>query len=155
MAPRSPRLVDHAAGTLLDVDVPTSVSDRDRDRGGRLRRALTRLTTSRDEMHAEELLTETREVGATPVSECGDRQRVTVAGVLRTVTLRPRAGVPALEAELFDGSGAVTLVWLGRRQIPGIDPGRAVEACGVLTHVEGGKPVLYNPRYTLRPSGAP
>ena len=51
-----------------------------------------------------------------------------MAGTLRTVTLRPRAGVPALVAELYDGSGTINLVWLGRRQIPGIEPGRAVIA---------------------------
>ena len=38
---------------------------------------------------------------------------VRVAGTLRTVTLRPRAGVPALEAELFDGTAPLDVVWLG------------------------------------------
>ena len=47
-----------------------------------------------------------------------------VCGTLRSVTLRPRAGVPALVAELYDGSGTVQVVWLGRRQIAG-HPGRS------------------------------
>ena len=32
---------------------------------------------------------------------------------LRSVTLRPVDGVSCLEAELYDGSAAVTLIWLG------------------------------------------
>ncbi len=46
------------------------------------------------------------------------------------MTLRPRAGVPALEAELFDGSAALDVVWLGRRAITGIEPGRKLIASG-------------------------
>ena len=53
-------------------------------------------------------------------------------GTLRTVTLRPRGGVPALEAELYDGSGTIVLVWLGRRRITGIEPGRSIQVIGRL-----------------------
>lgn len=91
--------------------------------------------------------------GATPIDELGERQRATVAGTIRTVTLRPRAGVPALVAELYDGSGTISVVWLGRRQIPGIDPGRSIVARGFVSQ-DDGHPVMFNPRYELRPSGA-
>ena len=47
-----------------------------------------------------------------------------------------------------DGSGSVTLVWLGRRQIPGIDPGRTLKVWGRISCHEG-KRLLYNPRYEL------
>jgi hypothetical protein len=83
---------------------------------------------------------------------CSDRQRVTVTGTLRTVTLRPRAGVPALEAELYDGSGTLSVVWLGRRQITGIEPGRVLTASGLVSWNEG-RPTMFNPRYELRPAG--
>jgi hypothetical protein len=73
---------------------------------------------------------------------------VTVFGTIRSVTIRPRAGTPALEAELFDGSGSVTLVWLGRRTIAGIEPGRQLRADGRITSGEGRK-LIYNPRYEL------
>jgi hypothetical protein len=118
-----------------------------------LRKMLKRLTSSDEQLEAEELLEETQERGATPVSRCRDRDRVTVSGTLRTVTLRPRAGVPALEAELYDGSGTVSVVWLGRRRVPGIEPGRVIVAEGRITYHQGG-PVIYNPRYELRPVGA-
>lgn len=120
---------------------------------GVLRRAVTRLATSAKEHEAQELQKGCVEVGAVPIKDLPDRERVRVAGTLRTVTLRPRAGVPALVAELYDGSGSISLVWLGRRQIPGIEPGRALVACGRLTR-DNEKPVIFNPRYDLRPVGS-
>jgi hypothetical protein len=81
------------------------------------------------------------------------RDRVAVTGTLRTVTLRPRAGVPALVAELYDGSGSISLVWLGRRQIAGIEPGRRVTCFGRVAH-DHDQPVIFNPRYELRPAGS-
>ena len=36
------------------------------------------------------------------IADCTDRKPVRLRGTLKTVTLRPRGGVPALEAELFD-----------------------------------------------------
>jgi len=84
------------------------------------------------------------------IAEAPDRQFVRLRGVLRTVTLRPRGGVPALEAELFDGSGTLTVVWLGRRRIAGITPGRSVQVEGRIG-VHDGARTLYNPRYELMP----
>ena len=121
-------------------------------RGGLLRRALERLTSTDDEIEAAELQQECAQRGALPIARCGDREQVTVEGSLRTVTLRPRAGVPALEAELYDGSGTLHVVWLGRRRIPGIDPGRALRATGRVA-MDAGRPVMFNPLYELRPSG--
>ena len=123
------------------------------DKPGRLRRALARLTTPDEELIARELRSETSAQGATPVEACPIGQPVCVAGVLRTVVLRPRAGVPTLEAELWDGSGTVTLVWLGRSRIRGIDPGRGLLARGRLTAVDG-RSTLFNPAYELRPTSA-
>jgi hypothetical protein len=82
------------------------------------------------------------------VAECADRVPVTVFGTVRSVTIRPRAGVPALEAEVYDGSGVITLVWLGRRTIAGIGPGRQLRATGRVTSSEGRR-LVYNPRYEL------
>jgi hypothetical protein len=87
--------------------------------------------------------------GCVPINEAPDRDMVTVQGSLRTVTLRPRGGVPALEAELYDGTGTITVLWLGRRRIAGIFPGRAIRVTGRIG-VHGGVRVMYNPRYDLR-----
>lgn len=115
-----------------------------------MRRFLQRLTSSRDQLEAEELREGAEEAGATPIGECAGRQRVSVCGTLRTVTLQPRDGAPALEAELYDGSGVVDIVWLGRRRIAGIEPGRFVRAEGLVTDQDGRK-VMFNPRYELWP----
>jgi len=120
---------------------------------GVLRRAVNRLASSAKEHEAAELQKDCVEVGATLVRDLPDRERVRVAGTLRTVTLRPRAGVPALVAELYDGTGSISLVWLGRRQIPGIEPGRELIGYGRVTR-DGEHPVIFNPRYELRPAGA-
>jgi hypothetical protein len=119
---------------------------------GRLRRMFGRLASSQEELQAEELQQDAAKAGCAPIATCGDRQIVTVTGTLRTVTLRPRAGVPALEAELFDGSAALDVVWLGRRAIAGIEPGRKLIASGRVS-MNRGRPVLFNPKYELRPVG--
>jgi hypothetical protein len=114
----------------------------------KLRRTLSRWANS-DDQHARELRQTVRESGLVAIDQAPDRTRVKLSGSLRTVTLRPRGGVPALEAELFDGSGAITLIWLGRRQITGIGPGRQLEVEGRIG-VQDGVRVMYNPRYELR-----
>ncbi len=119
---------------------------------GRLRRALSRLTSSTEQLEAQELQQDSAQRGAVSVHDLQDRTRVSVCGTLRTVTLRPRAGVPALEAELYDGSGSMSVVWLGRRRIPGIEPGRAITVSGLVTVREGDGVTMFNPRYELRPS---
>jgi hypothetical protein len=75
---------------------------------------------------------------------------VRLTGTLRTVTLRPRGGVPALEADLVDGTGVLTLIWLGRRRITAIDPGRSLRVEGRIS-IQDGLRVMYNPRYELLP----
>jgi hypothetical protein len=116
---------------------------------GRLRRALHRLTADEAEMQREELQSQNAQVGAEPVERCQLGEPVCLAGTLQAVVLRPLAGVPTLEAELYDGTGTVTLVWLGRRRIRGIDPGRSLVARGRLT-VRDGRMTVFNPAYELR-----
>ena len=113
-----------------------------------LQRALRRFASSNAELESQELQRKVREEGAVPIQNCEDRQRVQLTGTVSTVTITPRAGHPALEVELRDGSGAVTLVWLGRRQIPGIDPGRTLKVWGRISCHEGHR-LIYNPRYEL------
>jgi hypothetical protein len=120
---------------------------------GRFRRALSRLTADELELESKELQDESSSAGATHVSACSIGAPVCVAGSLRAVILRPRAGVPTLEAELYDGTGTVTLIWLGRRRIRGIEPGRSIVVHGRLTRQDG-RETIYNPAYELRASGA-
>ena len=120
---------------------------------GVVRRTLSRLATSAKEHVAAELREGCVHVGATLVADLTPREQVVVAGTLRTVTLRHRAGVPALVAELYDGSGTISIVWLGRRQIVGIEPGRSLKCWGRVS-LDHDRPVIFNPRYELLPAGA-
>lgn len=88
------------------------------------------------------------QAGCGPLSGCVDRDIVTVHGELRSVTLRPNDGVTALEAELYDGSDSLTLIWLGRRRIEGIVPGRQLTVHGRLGRRRDER-IVYNPRYDL------
>jgi len=116
----------------------------------RLKQALARLIAPQQEVHAEHEQERSAELGGTPVARLPLRHPATVCGTLRSVTLRPRAGVPALEAELYDGTGSISVVWLGRRHIAGIEPGRRIRVYGMVTESEGNRAV-FNPRYELVP----
>lgn len=120
---------------------------------GRLRAALHRLTSPQGQLEAEQLQEQAGRLGGTPVSGLPDRQPACVCGIVRTVTLRPRAGVPALVAELYDGSGVLTVVWLGRRSITGVQAGSRLRVRGRVAQRAGG-PVVFNPAYDLLPSSA-
>ena len=113
-----------------------------------LRRLLQRLTASEDELRAQELQRESAKCGAIPAEQCSRGQVVSVSGRLRTVAYTPRTNLPTLEADLYDGSDVVTLVFLGRRSIPGIEPGRQLTAKGRIAIREDRK-VIYNPYYEL------
>ncbi|MCW2867796.1 MAG: DNA-binding protein [Marmoricola sp.] len=118
----------------------------------RLRTSISRWA-NQDHDEARELRKDTRKAGLVCIGDVADRERIVVQGTLRTVTLRPRGGVPALEAELYDGTGSISLVWLGRRRIAGIAPGTVVRVEG-RTGLQDDARVMYNPRYSLRPTSA-
>ncbi len=117
----------------------------------KLQRAWRRLASSNAELESEDLQRNVRDEGAVPIRTCEDRQQVSLTGTVCTVTINPREGHSALEVELRDGSGTVTLAWLGRRQIPGIDPGRTIKVSGRISCHEGRR-LMYNPRYELLPT---
>mgnify|MGYP003704872921 CR=1 FL=1 len=87
---------------------------------------------------------------------CHAGERVAVRGMVRSLTVRPADTVPALEIELYDGTGAITVVWLGRRRMSGIEAGRTMVVHGRLTGAEGGRGqcTMFNPRYELKPMHA-
>src|SRR5256885_16438817 len=116
----------------------------------RFSKAVRKLTAENEELDAEEMQARATKAGATTVARCGDRVPVTVLGTIRAMTIRPRAGVPALEAELYDGSGTVTLVWLGRRTVAGLGPGRQGRGTRRST-TSGGRKLVYHPRYDNDP----
>lgn len=115
----------------------------------KLRRSISRWANITHQ-EAADLRREFSAEGIVRIGEAPDREPVRLRGQLRTVTLRPRGGVPAIEAALFDGTDTLVLIWLGRRHITGIEPGRHLEVSGRIGRNESGR-VLYNPRYELLP----
>lgn len=126
---------------------PTSRREQSRGVFGRL---TDRLTRSSKEDEAEELQEETERQGATPICDLPNRERADVCGTVRSVTLRPRADVPALVVEIYDGSRPLHLVWLGRREILGIQAGVQLKASGRVSYYRG-VPTMFNPFYTIVP----
>lgn len=114
----------------------------------RLKRSLNRWASG-DNREAQELREDAAKAGCSPIGDAADRELVELRGSIRTVTLRPRGGVPALEAELYDGSGTISLVWLGRRRIAGVEPGRQIMVLGRIG-VHDGNRLMFNPRYELK-----
>lgn len=113
----------------------------------RLRRTISKWANS-DDSYARDMRATYVGTGDVSIAEAPDRELVVLRGTVRTVTVRPRGGVPALEAELYDGSGVLLIVWLGRRRIAGIDPGRSLRVRGRIG-VHDDVRVIYNPRYEL------
>lgn len=113
-----------------------------------------RLTASAQRLDAAELESEVEneKLPCAKVKTVHEGELAVVAGRLRSVAYSPTENVPIVEAELYDGTAALTLVFLGRRRIAGIEPGRKVLARGrVGTH--NGQLAIFNPWYELKCGG--
>jgi RecJ-like exonuclease len=116
-----------------------------------LRRWINRLSRDDDQLEAEALSESSDACGAQHAFECQMGQIVVVQGRLRAVDLKPADSLATLVAELYDGTDAIQLVWLGRRSIPGVEPGRTIQVTGRIANRDGVK-TIYNPNYELRPA---
>jgi amino acid transporter len=86
--------------------------------------------------------------GTIPIGDAQWRQRVRVAGRVRSVRVQPRAGTSNLECLLADDSGMLLLVFQGRRRIPGIQPGARLVVEGMVGDWARRQAIL-NPDYEL------
>lgn len=116
---------------------------------GYFNKLVRKLTSDVAELDADDLSERAAAGGAQRACDCHLGESVTVLGRLRSVELCPDTETATLKAELFDGTDDVTLVWLGRRKIPGIEPGRTIKVSGRIGE-RGGHKVLYNPYYELQ-----
>lgn len=107
-----------------------------------------RYTRPEADEDGERLRDESADRGADRIGECRDRGRYELRGVLTSITVPPEEGHPHLTAELFDGSGYLTLVWMGRHTIPGIGPGVRLRVQGRVM-MKDGAPVMYNPTFDV------
>lgn len=87
----------------------------------------------------------------TSIADVALRAPARVVGEVQGLRVVPRSGSSSLEVTVTDGSGRAVAVFLGRRSLPGVTPGRGVVLEGV-PRKEGGRCVLLNPAYTLLPA---
>lgn len=114
-----------------------------------LRKMVQRLTTTTEALDRAKLDDFRQGHAADPTDEIVARSRATVAGEVQSVRIVPRAGAPALEVKVNDGRGSLVAVFLGRRRIPGISPGRRIKIEGMVT-ADKRRLVMFNPIYTLQ-----
>ena len=115
-----------------------------------LKGAVRRLTATDAELDRERLIEFCDKHSFMAMSDITPRTLIRVGGVVRSVRLVPRAGAPSLEVRIFDGRSTTTAVFLGRRRIAGIAPGRHMSVEGVAGR-SGARILLFNPIYTLYP----
>ena len=111
-----------------------------------------RIGATTHELDVDDLQDDAARMSCCRLSDLHRGSQARVTGRLRSVTYTPRETVPTFAAELFDGSASIELVWLGRRRIAGVEPGRRVLVEGRVG-VHEGNLAIYNPRYTLREPG--
>lgn len=111
-------------------------------------RALRRFGASNADLEAEARQKIVESTGASLIGDLRDREWAKLRGTITVLTMKPRSGTPWLEAEFNDGSGTLTLIWMGRRAIPGISAGRELIVSGRVSYVDGQRR-LYNPLYEL------
>ena len=115
-------------------------------------------TAKRDEQRRiAETVAAYQELGAlaladvTPIGASGWRERVKVAGRVKAMRIQPWADqVASLELTLADGTGGITVVFLGRRKLGGIDLGTHLVVEG-MTSAHHGLLTILNPAYQLLP----
>ncbi|WP_231928115.1 single stranded DNA-binding domain-containing protein [Devriesea agamarum] len=89
--------------------------------------------------------------GYDSVAAITDRRKVKLIGFISSMVLHPKQTAASVEADLNDGTGTITLVWLGRHDIDGIVPGARLSVEGFAARRDGRR-VMYNPRYRLHRS---
>jgi len=84
----------------------------------------------------------------TKIGEIEWRKRAQVQGRVTSIKTAPRGSAPALQVEIWDETGGVSLQFLGRREIAGLEVGSQMRAEGMVGEEEGSM-VILNPSYEL------
>lgn len=83
------------------------------------------------------------------IDTCLPRARCTVAGRIVTLDVSPDDRAAQLAAVIVDESGMqIRLVWLGRRALAGVEPGRIIGATGTVLKSRGELRIV-DPSYTI------
>jgi hypothetical protein len=86
--------------------------------------------------------------GRTRIIDARWRRHVTVAGRVRSLRVAPQHDVPTVELVLVDDTGAISVVFLGRRQIVGVSVGSRMSVTGTVG-IQKARLTILNPKYQL------
>jgi len=88
---------------------------------------------------------EPAETGAAPISSVRVRDKVHLVGTVEATSSTPEGW----NVELSDGTGTVTLLWMGRTAIPGIGIGTTMHVWGRVA-ARRTELLIYNPVYAIQ-----
>ncbi len=138
--------IPHVAATIVPFDTtlgPDAIARLERRQKQAARTAA--LTAHAETPEVD--VTVPRSDGTTPIGEVQWRQKVTIEGRVHSVSLGTAAG-RALEVQIFDTTGGLRLLFMGRTHIPGIAPGTVIRASGRVGEYRHHLAIA-NPRYEL------
>jgi hypothetical protein len=84
----------------------------------------------------------------TPIGNITWRKRAHVQGRVNSIKSAPSGSSPLVEVEMWDESGGVTLQFLGRREITGLEVGSQLKAEGMVGE-DNGQLIILNPSYEI------
>jgi hypothetical protein len=83
-----------------------------------------------------------------PIGSITWRKRAQVQGRVNSIKSAPSNASPYVEVEVWDESGGVTLQFLGRREITGLEVGAQLRAEGMVGE-NNGQLIILNPSYEI------
>ncbi|MEX2292421.1 MAG: amino acid permease [Acidimicrobiales bacterium] len=86
--------------------------------------------------------------GCTPIGDARWRHRVSLAGQVQSIRVAALHDAPTLELVISDGTGAISVVFLGRRSLAGIDIASVLTVEGTVG-VHKNRLAIVNPSYRL------
>jgi RecG-like helicase len=86
-----------------------------------------------------------------PIGKITWRNRAKVQGRVNSIKSAPVSSSPYVEVEIWDATGGVTLQFLGRREITGLEVGAQLRAEGMVGE-NNGQLIILNPSYELIPN---
>ncbi len=113
-----------------------------------LRKLVSKIAKTTEDVDREKLTAFCTGIGVRPIADVHEREHVRTGGEVGALRIVPRSGAPALEVMVRDGNRSVTAVFLGRRKIPGVTPGRRMAVEGTVLR-DGNRLLMLNPLYEL------
>ena len=84
----------------------------------------------------------------TRIADALPRKAARVSGRVAAVRIESNDAPPQFAIQIDDGSGRIDAIFMGRRSVPGMEPGAHVALEGTVCASES-IPRMFNPRYEL------